>query len=660
MTDHLLTRLHTALANSTLLSAVASVRVDGGRKLGLDDVTVRPLTDGEIDWLERQGNSAEDWSRVLVAEGFHPGRVRNSEFRGDVILGRFTGTMIAAGRQLPAGIYNSTVIDAIVGHGALIRDVRLLANYVVGPDAILLDCGQVTCDPGTTFGNGVTLPVGVETGGRAVCGWAELDLELATAVARSGENTALRERYTAAVGTYLTRVASPRGIIERGARILCVPQVRNVYVGPSAVVDGATLVADSTLLSSEDEPARIESGALVKGSLLQWGSSARTMALVESSLLTEHAHVERQGKVSGSILGPNTVVGSGEVISCLLGPFVAAHHQSLLIATLWPEGRGNVGYGANVGSNHTSRAPDQEFHAGEGMFFGLGVNVKFPADFSASPYTVVACGASLLPQRVAFPFALIATPSVTAPDLSPAYMEIIPGWGLSDNLYGLRRNQTKYRSRNRARRLCFDFDVLRPEIMDLMRDACQRLEEIRQVQDVYTEVDIVGLGKNFLQEKHRQRAVEVYRFFIRYAALLKLKAWVQNVGSGNVVECSRLLTVPALDPHWEYQRQILVEELGVRDVGEALEELHAHLERVAREVEESKARDDRRGARIHDDYTLVHTPAGQDELVQQTWAETRRLQAEIEEVLTRWHRPLERRPRHHEGPHRVTRTHAVA
>ena len=48
-------------------------------------------------------------------------------------------------------------------------------------------------------------------------------------------------------------------------------------------------------------------------------------------------------------------MGGGECLHCLVGPFVGFHHQSLLIATIWPLGRGNVGYGANVGSNHTSR-----------------------------------------------------------------------------------------------------------------------------------------------------------------------------------------------------------------------------------------------------------------------------------------------------------------
>ena len=61
------------------------------------------------------------------------------------------------------------------------------------------------------------------------------------------------------------------------------------------------------------------------------------------------------GKLTHSVLGPDSGVGAGECLHCLVGPFVGFHHQSLLIATIWPLGRGNVGYGANVGSNHTSR-----------------------------------------------------------------------------------------------------------------------------------------------------------------------------------------------------------------------------------------------------------------------------------------------------------------
>jgi hypothetical protein len=83
--------------------------------------------------LERQGCSAADWARVLVADGFDPARVRNAEFQGAVILGRFAGSVRVGGRDLLCGVFNSTLVNSVVGHDALVRDVRLLAGYVVGP-----------------------------------------------------------------------------------------------------------------------------------------------------------------------------------------------------------------------------------------------------------------------------------------------------------------------------------------------------------------------------------------------------------------------------------------------------------------------------------------------------------------------------------------------
>jgi hypothetical protein len=62
------------------------------------------------------------------------------------------------------------------------------------------------------------------------------------------------------------------------------------------VVDAATVVEDSTLLSNTDEPTRVDSGGCVLASLLQWGSSVGTLAIVERSLLSEYTRVERQGR----------------------------------------------------------------------------------------------------------------------------------------------------------------------------------------------------------------------------------------------------------------------------------------------------------------------------------------------------------------------------
>ncbi len=613
---------------SELLRAIGSVRADGGVGLALGDVSLRRLYKPEIDLLESLGNSARDWSRVQVADGFNPRRVRGCEFHGDVVLGRFTQLVpLAGGLEVVAGLSNSTVADCVIGHNALIRDVRLLANYVVGEEAVLVDCGRVTCSAATTFGNGLRVPVALEGGGREVELFAELDVELAADVARPGRRRAEVAGYRAAVADYRTRAASDRGVIGAGAHVWSVPRLEDTFVGPAARVDGAAAVVRSTLLSTADEPVAVETGSLVTDALLQWGVRVTGQACVERSLLVESARVDRHGKVQNSVVGSNTEVAGGEVSSCVLGPFVGLHHESLLISTLWPGGRGNVGYGANVGSNHTSRAPDQELWAGEGLFLGLGVNVKFPCDFSQSPYTVVACGTDLAPQKVTFPFSLIAPRQEAFPDLAPAYNQISPAWMLRENVYALKRCEAKFRARNRAKRSRFDFAVFRRETVELMRTAACQLGGVAAVRPLYTERDVPGLGKNVLTDADRVRAVEAYRFYARYWALLGLLDRAQATGLGGVRDEG------GEDATWNYQQEILAED-GLLDApAAALEQLAGMAERVAREVERARQRDDVRGGRIIPDYAEVHPPVGEDAIVRAARAEAQAVGAAVAAVL---------------------------
>jgi hypothetical protein len=634
MRDEVLIKVHKAIAESELIRAVASIRRDNGKSLVLGDLPLRPLYRDEIARLESQGNSSQDWSRVRVVDGFDWRRIRHSSFHGDVLLGRCTRQVrLTEGFELPAGIYGSTLCNCVIGNDALIRDVKLLAGYVVADGAMLLDCGAVTCDAGTTFGNGGAVSLGIENGGREVAIYAEIDVDSAAEVARSRIRKNFLDAYRHAVADYTAQVSSSRGYIGHAAVVRSTPTVRNTYVGACAVIDGATLVVDNALLSDAEQPVRIESGACVSGSILQWGSSVRTLAIVERSVLTERSHVDRHGMVKNSLLGPNTHVAEGEVTASLVGPFVSMHHQSLLISTLWPEGRGNVSYGANVGANHTSKAPDQECWAGEGTFFGLGVNIKFPVDLSQAPYTVVASGVTLLPQKVLFPFSLINTPATVHAGLSPAYNEIIPAWLLTDNLCAVKRTESKFRARNQARRAQFDFRIFRPATVDLMRAACRRLQAVRAEREFYTERDIEGLGKNFMLEVHRKAAIESYRFFVKYYALMALKDELEASLCDD--ELNGLLHAPSGKRDWEHARQILRNELGIQDVLDALRQLPDMLDKIAQAVEQSKAKDDERGARIIDDYEQAHIPAVGEPFVLQVKQETSQLQREIEAIMER-------------------------
>ena len=620
MNETLDQRVRALAADSELLQAVSSIRKDGGLAIAIGAAALRNLFKLEIELLESLGNTARDWSLIQVSDGFNPRRVRGCEFHGRVVLGRFNKYVaLADGLEVVAGLSGSTIADCVIGNNALIRDVRLLANYVIGEEAIVVDCGRITCRANTAFGNGDRLPLALEGGGREVEVFAEIDVEIAAVVARPGRRRAEVEDYRRAVGDYRNSATSDRGLIGRGARVWGVQRIEDTYVGPMARVDGATQVLRSTLLSTASEPVVVESGSLVVDSLLQWGARVAGLAVVERSVLTEQSRVERHGKVQNSLIGPNSEIAAGEVSSCLLGPFVNCPHQSLLISTFWPDGRGNVGYGANVGSNHTSRAPDQEFRAGEGLFIGLGVNVKFPCDFSRAPYTVVACGVNLPPQKVTLPFSLITAPPGLSIEEQPSSIplrlnQIRPGWMLYENVYALKRNEAKFRSRNRARRTSFNFAVFRPETAAQMWTALRSLTSLPVVKEFYTERDIPGLGKNFLTEVDRVRAIEAYRFYTRYTALLELKNRVCEAGQF-LDSASAILTSPDQSDDWEWMRNLLVQDFAVATVQAGLNLFAESARAIAEKCESNRRKDEIRGERIIDDYSEVHPGADRDRIV---------------------------------------------
>ncbi len=487
------------------------------------------------------------------------------------------------------------------------------------------DCGSITCEGSTTFGNGARLPLGPETGGREVIIFADMDRHVASTVALV-RRPELVERYEETVADYTRRTQSRHGFIGAGAKLVGCRQIRNSYIGPEAVLSGPVLVEDSTLSTdgAQREPVTLESGACVTGSVLHRGTTVALHAIVEKSMLFERTSVTRHARVKDSILGPLCNISAGEVVSCLVGPLTNMHHQSLLIATIWPEGKGNVSQGANIGSNHTSRAPDQELRGGEGMFLGLGVNVKFPANLVDAPYSIIATGVTTQPQKLSFPFSLINLPASIPNDVPHGLNQLIPAWVLTENVYLLKRCEHKFRARAGTLQGDIDTSVLSPAVVDLMRSACRRLEAVASPRETYRDREIPGLGKNFMLEKHRVAAIAGYRLFTKYYALLRLKEHLGELTSEEqreATETGQVLQVPSHSHKWEHARRILVEDFGRSDVPGAITELLDISVEIAWRVEQSKAKDDERGALIIDDYREVHVPAAHDGVVQETWKE---------------------------------------
>lgn len=625
------------LETSDFVASMRAFKRERGKSRLFGD-RVRPLRREEIDVLESRGNRSPDWGRVLAAGGFTPAYIAGSTFAGDCVLGVLDGEEIRVepAVSLPGGIYDSTIVNSEIGSGCLLSRVAILANYILGRCCVVFDTGALVASHECVFGNGTEIAIGIETGGREVLSYADITIPVAAAVAKRRGDKNFLEAYGEFVNAYIDSIRSSFGVMGRGGVIRHTARVEDVYLGEEAVIEGATIVQNCTLLSSPDERTEVSHGAYVRNSCLQYGCEVTSMAIVDDAVLTEHSHVERHGKVTQSIIGPNTGVAEGEVTASLVGPFVGFHHQAMLIAALWPEGKGNVGYGANVGSNHTSKAPDQEIWCGEGFFFGLGVNVKFPSDFTGAPYGLIATAVDTLPQKVEFPFALINKTFKTFDGVPPAYNEIFPAWVLTDNLYMVLRNEGKYKKRNKARRTEFVFDVFRRDIIEMMIAARDRLREMKEVREFYTDRDIPGLGKNVMTEESRTRGIDTYTLYIEYFALQGLAARVAGLVEGGTRD--RIVSVytdATDDPDWEYRRRILNSEgCGGRTVTENLERLTAIHERIARDTQRSKERDDIRGRKIVPDYADANTQAPDDGFVRETWERSRKTVADLKALAS--------------------------
>jgi carbonic anhydrase/acetyltransferase-like protein (isoleucine patch superfamily) len=631
-------RLSEIYNGSQFIRSIKNLKKENGQSRLFAD-SVRGLSEKEIEKLIDQGNTSSDWLNIRVVEGFQPNFIRNSSFEGRCVLGIFSGVgcEISTDSSIPSGIYNSIISNCEIGNECCINRCGLISNYCVKDNAIIFHTGLISVQRGSTFGNGLNIPVGMETGGREVASCAEIDVTIAEAVALQRHDTELIAHYDDFVKYYCNSLRCDFGLIESNVVIRSASEIRNTYIGAYARIIGATDIENCTILSGAEQRTEISHGAFVKNSCVQWGCTVSSMAIITESLLTEHSHVERHGKVTASIIGPNTEIAEGEVTSCLIGPFVGFHHQALLIAALWPEGKGNVGYGANVGSNHTSRAPDQEVFCGEGIFFGLGSNIKFPADFSQAPYSIFATGVSTLPQKIEFPFSLIQSPTMHFDGISPSFNEIVPAWVLSDNIYMLLRNESKYKKRNKAKRTSFNFTVFRPDIVEKMLKARQRLSAIKQEKTIYTDKDIPGLGKNVLKEEKRRKAITAYITYIEYYCLLGLKDRITEIIPMKAKDRlnDSVYEEKTEEPLWEHQRCLLIQEgFSRRNLQGNLERLKTLLGTIVHDALLAKEKDDTRGMAIIPGYRHAALKTSEDPFIIDLTRQTKEASMQINEVIS--------------------------
>lgn len=591
-----LLKLKKVLKNSVLATMAESfkaAKMAGGK--------FRPLTDEEIAVLEKNGNRSEDWERVLVDQNFDPNTVHRSMFMGDVRLPTFYGTLMLPGSvSFPTGIYDSTIHNCIV-ENALVYKVAMLSNILVRRGAIIQNVGSMVSSGKLSYMIGAEMNVGNEMGGRSLKVFPDLTPDLVDLQLFHKPEPDVAKSFDEQLSQFCKDVYIPFGIVGKGAVVSNTNIVRNSWIGEHARIEGAAKVRNTVILSSLEESSHIYDLVILENSNVQAGVTIHTAAEVQGSVLMSRCKVGSMAIIKSSVVAPCCHIEEAEVNSSYVGPMTQMHHHSLLIAALWPDGCGNLGYGANVGSNHTGRMPDQEIMPGQGMFFGLGVNVKFPANYSESPYTIIASGITTLPQRVKFPFSLIRPGDPQLVSVPARLNEIVPGWNYANNAYALDRNAYKYNVRGKGIVPQNFYNMFNAETARYVFDAYNRLQ-VSQVRDLYTKDHIDGLGENFMRERVRQAGCKAYREYLERYVLDQVIGLVEednSLASQTPRELRRLL-------NGDFNKDV-ARLIPMPDTLEDVVKRYRQLEKEWFDsVINGLSKDVERGSKIFDDYVDAH------------------------------------------------------
>lgn len=515
------------------------------------------LSAEQIQRLEAQGNRSSNWSSVkfigspTMSYDSTIDRIRNCHFSGTILLGFFLKPVaLEHNISVPSGLYNSNFSGTcIFSDNCYVWNTSMLSNVFLGRNSSIVNCGSVTCDGPTSYGTQRIVSLGAESDAPGSTHSRSIVLNVNLSYAevcsrimnpRRADNADLLLGETAGASSVAANNNMQLGVkkyarsnrsddyVRYELSIICddvevshCPTICNAFVGSYCKVMHSTLF-NSTSLSHCSIVA-----SEVTDSVLHGFSSITSRSIVHGVLMFPHSHVSEGAKVSESVLGPDAAVGTGEVKRSLLGPFVGFHHAGLLIASLWPLGRGNIGYGAMLGANHTSRTNDQECLPGEGCFFGLACAIRFPFSLLQSPYSIVAANTVCQPQRISFPFSLISTGDAGTTSLRPA-------WVLWANPYFLERSISKFSKRRKCLEYRSDFPVFRPAVVDKVLNARQRLLALKQLADSADDEDAskmvlhgaqvttLGGGQCTIRVKDIDTALDAYTCFLHRYALYGL------------------------------------------------------------------------------------------------------------------------------------------
>ena len=433
----------------------------------------RQLTQTEIELLEKNVCWAEDWQRVMVAEGFRPYNFHRVMFYGDIRLGEFHKQVeVSKGFFKHSGINDATLRNVSVGNDCLIEKVgNYINNYTIGNDCYISNICTLETTDDATFGEGSVISVLNEMGDGNVTIFRELNSQMAAFMVKHHRDKELKQALQQMIEDELRVTRPERGIIGNNVKIINAKDIMNTIIKGFCEISGVSRLSECTVMSSMDAPVFIGTGVICENSIICDGCSINNSVKMQDCFVGEACQITNGFTAEASLFFANSYMANGEACAAFCGPFSASHHKSsLLIGGEFSFY--NAGSNTNF-SNHAYKMGPMHYGTLErGTKTASGSYILMPATIGA--FSV--CFGKLMhhPDTRCLPFSYLVAYGET--------MYLVPGRNITT--VGLYRDIKKWPKRDKrskqSKKSIINFDWLSPFTVGEIMQGIMILEALRQ------------------------------------------------------------------------------------------------------------------------------------------------------------------------------------
>lgn len=477
-------------------------------------IIYRPLKPAEKKTLIANNNTSSDWKKILVADGFDPGLVKNCNFYGLVRIGKLEPLILEYHDiRLPVGIYNSTIISCDFGNNVAVNNANYMSHYIAGNEVIIVNVNELAASNHSKFGNGIIrkgekesvriwLEICNENGGRSVMPFNGMLPGDAYLWSRYRDDERLMNKFRLFTEKKFDKQRGYYGKIGDGTVIKNCRIIKDAWIGNGAYIKGANKIKNITINSGEEGFTQIGEGVELVNGIIGFGCRIFYGVKAVRFILASHSQLKYGARLINSYLGNNSTISCCEVLNSLIFPAHEQHHNNSFLCAALVMGQSNMAAGATIGSNHNSRGADGELIASRGFWPGLCVSLKHNSKFAT--FTIIAKGDFPAELNIPIPFSLVSN------DVTNNQLVVMPGYWFMYNMYALARNEYKYASRdNRTEKIQhIEYDFLAPDSINEIFDALAIIKKatgkayMLKSRKRLTDQQFVETGEKLLDEKN--------------------------------------------------------------------------------------------------------------------------------------------------------------